>query len=66
MSMKEEPFIKQFLCPFVPPIKMSDIQEPYLDAKSGKRFVKTESKINEICCCLELTLYIKCNIFIHI
>jgi hypothetical protein len=25
LSKREEPFLKQFLCPFIPPIKMSDI-----------------------------------------
>lgn len=36
MSQREEPFLRNFLRPFVPPIKMSDI--PEVSNKSYKEF----------------------------
>lgn len=38
LSNRERPFLDQYLTPFVPPIKMSDITEPQLN-EDGRRFL---------------------------
>jgi len=44
LSMREEPYLKDFLKPFVPPIKMSDILEPMIN-ENGKKYQNIETEM---------------------
>jgi len=52
-SIKEAPFIKEFLLPFVPPIKMSDIEEPEIDDE-GRRYRAVATRLRTARCSLKL------------
>lgn len=53
LSLREEPFLRNFLRPFVPPIKMSDIPELETD-ESGRKYQEIHAHLRTAECNLKL------------